>query len=66
MAPRKPMKSLFAICLQSLMRHLTKYIDQKSLKLNFFNDFDEASKSFLSRCESGIEIVDDYFFGTLR
>ena len=43
-----------------------KYIDQKSFKLNFFNDFDEASKRFLSRCEVGIELIDDYFVGTLR
>ena len=66
MAPRKPVKSLFAICLESLIKHLIKYIDQKSFKLNFFNDFDEASKRFLSRCEAGIELIDDYFVGTLR
>ena len=62
MEPRKPVKSLFAICLESLIKHLTKYIDQKSFKLNFFNDFDEASKSFLSRCEAGIELTDKMFF----
>ena len=66
MSPRKQPKSLFSLCLDYFVKKLTKYIDKKSFKLNFFNDFDAASNSFLSRCESTVELLDDYFVGTLR
>ena len=66
MSPRKAANTLFSICLETFIKHLAKYIDQKAFKLNFFNDFDEASKTFKSRCKAGIELLDDYFVGTLR
>ena len=66
MSPRKPAKSLFTICLDVFIKHLIKYIDRKTFKINFFNDFEKASKEFLARCETGQELVDDYFIGTLR
>ena len=66
MSPRKHPKSLFSISLEYFVKQLIKHIDKKSLRLNFFNDFDGASKSFLSRCVSTVELLDDYFVGTLR
>ena len=66
MSPRKPVKSLFLISLEDLIKHLIKYINRNTLKLNFFNDFDKASAQFLDQCKTGREVLDDYFIGTLR
>ena len=66
MSPRKSAKSLYSISLQNFVKYLTKYIDQKTFKLNFFNDFEAASKEFLERSKKGIENLDDHFVGPLR
>ena len=66
MSPRKPVKALYDLSLEIVIRSLRKYLERKVEKINFFNDFTAAAQEFLSRCGDGKDFIADHFIGPLR
>ena len=66
MSPRKPVRALYDLSLDIVIRSLRKYLERKVEKINFFNDFDAAAQEFLLRCQDGREFIEDHFIGPLR
>ena len=66
MSPRKPVKALYDLSLEIVIRCLRKYLERKVEKINFFNDFEAATQEFLSRCKDGRDFIDEHFIGPLR
>ena len=65
MSPRKPVKALYDLSQEIVIRCFKKYLERKVEKINFFNDFEAATQEFLSRCTDRRDF-DEHFFGPLR
>ena len=66
MSPRKPVSSLYDLCIDIVTKRIQTFIERKIEKINFFNDYDAAARDFLLRCRDGRDFIDEYFIGPLR
>ena len=66
MSPRKPVSSLYDLCIDIVTKRIQTFIERKIEKINFFNDFEAAAQEFLSRCLHGRQFIEDHFVGPLR
>ena len=66
MSPRKPVSSLYDLCIDIVTKRIQTFIERKIEKINFFNDYEAAAQEFLSRCLHGRQFIEDHFVGPLR